>query len=240
MQNHRRKCACHAGACKRPFKQGDLRVHRVAGDRAHRKYFHPSCVEGGLGPFDAVVGSANLEPAQEEELRQHCDRPNHPTRAEHLTELRARRLRRRTVGPATATTTATGDSRPTEDDDLDEYAPSPDPNADSGAAAETLHNLEWWDTVDYDALGVDVRTVGQVPAELSHSLALLRGAAATAFLAAHDAGDGLARARAGKLLTFFDRALLFKPAKVRGGRNPQEQRRPVPGPYAQDPPCLAG
>ena len=61
-----------------------------------------------------------------------------------------------------------------------------DPGA---AAAETLQNLEWWDRVDYDALGVDVRTVGQIPAELSHSLALLRGAAASAFLVAHDGSN---------------------------------------------------
>ena len=34
---------------------------------------------------------------------------------------------------------------------------------------------------DDPVAGVDVRTVGQVPAELSHPLALLRGAVATAF-----------------------------------------------------------
>ena len=71
----RRTCACHAAACKEAFHKGELRVrldysgsHKHNG-RTHPKWYHPGCVEGGLGPFDTIEGRTDL-PAEAQNLLQ--------------------------------------------------------------------------------------------------------------------------------------------------------------------------
>eukprot|EP00969_Alexandrium_andersonii_P295145 13046543-Alexandrium_andersonii.AAC.1 len=51
---HRRACARQSSARRMPSVKGDLRAFRPSRSLAHRQYFCPSCVEGGLGPFDGV------------------------------------------------------------------------------------------------------------------------------------------------------------------------------------------
>ena len=78
--------------------------------------------------------------------------------------------------------------------------------------------MAWWDEVSYDDLKESVATITDVPHEVAVALAQLRGQVATALLQALERGDGQAQQRAEKLFTFFDRTVLFKPWKNRGGR----------------------
>ena len=219
---HRRACACYGPACREPFSKGDLRAFRPRRTGTHRQYFHPGCVEGGLGPIEEVEGAAALQPERLDELRPHCDQPGRPTRDEFLAAQRAKRRRTR-AAPAARAGTAQARRHEDSDDDASNGLAGQDTQGDPDAATQALLNLGWWDGVAYDDLATDVRTLGRVPGPLTHSLALLRGAVATAFLSAVEAGDAEAAERAGKLHTFFDRILLFHPNRVRGGRSAKNQ-----------------
>jgi len=197
VMGHRRACACYGPSCREPFSKGDLRAYRPRQTGTHRQYFHPGCVEGGLGPVEEVEGAAALQPELLEELRPHCDQPGRPTRDEFLAAQRAKR--RRTLAVPPARSGAARNRRP--DDGDDEAIDGQETQADPDTGAQILINLGWWDGVSYDDLSTDVRTLGRVPGPLTHSLALLRGAVATAFLSAVESGDVAAAERAGKFLT---------------------------------------
>ena len=81
----------------------------------------------------------------------------------------------------------------------------------------TLPNLEWWDSVAYDQLSSWVPTLGKVPKDIHHGLALFRGAVCREIREARSRGDAVGEARAWKLLTFGDRFLLCAPPSTRGG-----------------------
>eukprot|EP00969_Alexandrium_andersonii_P242851 10728310-Alexandrium_andersonii.AAC.1 len=66
---HRRACACQSPACRKPFVKGDLRAYRPSRALAHRLYLCPSCVEGGLGSFESVLGADALPPDAQTQLR---------------------------------------------------------------------------------------------------------------------------------------------------------------------------
>ena len=94
-------CHCHAMACKGPIRRGDVRAFSTT--LAHKLFYHPECVEGGLGPYDAVVGADALPPQQQDVVRGLCDQPGRPTRAEHVQEvLRAKRARHAEPGSVPA------------------------------------------------------------------------------------------------------------------------------------------
>ena len=86
-------------------------------------------------------------------------------------------------------------------------------------ANDTLCNMSWWDTISYDALGNWVPTLGRVPKDVHHGLALLRGAVCKEIRLARISGDNVAEDRAWKLLTFLDRVILCAPLTTRGGKS---------------------
>jgi hypothetical protein len=145
--------------------------------------------------------------------RTFCDQPGRTTRAEYVEDARqAKRLRKGehlgdvTVGPlAQAEEHYVGDDLP----------------EDNGPALSTdiLRNMGWWDSVGYDSLQDWTPTVGKVPKDLHHGLALLRGAVCKEILTASDGNEQLAEERACKLLTFLDRLVLCTPGSKRGGKN---------------------
>ena len=88
----RRSCYCHVESCKGPIRRGDLRAFSAT--LAHKLYYHPECVEGGLGPYDTVAGTGQLSDAQKDTIRGLCDRPGRPTRAQFVDDVRgAKRAR---------------------------------------------------------------------------------------------------------------------------------------------------
>lgn len=211
---HRRMCACHGAACKTGFAKGDLRVCNAEGALAHRKWYHPACIEGGLGPFDNVQGAAVLTPEEHTFLREHCDQQGRPTRSDYVEDVR--QAKRVCTSPPAPNEALERVHTPLDDSDgLTGELPEDMP---LDACSDKLNNLAWWDKVSYEALEHDVHTIGKVPANVNRSLALLRGVAGQALLTAREAGDQAAIARPGKLLTYFDRVLLFQPSRVRGMR----------------------
>ena len=211
VMKSRRGALCRAPACREALAKGDLRVCNP--DLANPLYYHPACVEGGLGPYDQVRGTEALSPEQQNAVRGHCDRPGRPTRAEYVADHgRAKRAR---TDPDTARQAAALGVPLLEEDD---GALGPEPGDPSSSMPPQPANLQWWDTVDYDALERYVPTILQVPANVSAALAQLRGRVAEQLLAAKAAGDAAAQARAEKAFTFFDRVMLFTPGKTRGGQ----------------------
>ena len=211
-----RGCHCHALTCKGPIRRGDIRAFSTT--LAHKLFYHPECVEGGLGPYDEVVGTDALAPPQQDVVRNHCDQPGRPTRAEHVQDvLRAKRARYADPGGAPADPNAPlqqpDDGHP---GDLPEELESGEgrPEFSNGA----IPNLAWWESVSYTSLAHDVPTVLRVPDEVSQALALLRGRVATTLNDALATGDMVTLHRAEKLFTFFDRVFLVRSQQTRGGR----------------------
>ena len=207
----RRGCLCRASVCRGPIEKGELRAFSPA--LANPQYFHPRCVEGGLGPYEQVQGTATLTPAQEDETRDCCDRPGRPSREQYLEDVRrAKRARADPEQQRQAAAMGVPLLHP------DDGAPGRPPEEEEETDRQQPRNLAWWDEVSYDDMKDFVATVTDVPREVAAALAQLRGQVAAAILQALERGDALAQQRAEKLFTFFDRTLLFKPSKTRGGR----------------------
>ena len=92
--------------------------------------------------------------------------------------------------------------------------------ADSPIGAE-LRNMAWWDGVGYSELKSWIPTLGRVPKDVHHGLALLRGAVCREMRETKERGDTSGEARAGKLLTYLDRLVLHAPRSRRGGKHHQ-------------------
>ena len=200
---NRQSCCCTA--CKSNIEQRSLRV-RSAGNTRNSKWYHPACVEGGLGPFSEVEGAGSLEPADQDTLRAFCDQPGGVTRAEYVSDVRhAKRLRTEGLDPG-----AEG-GHPLLDPDSGEAAELPEEWEEQRASSQELRNLAWWDGVSYDSLADSVPTVGTVPKDLLHNLGLLRGAVCAELRTAWRSQDLQALSRAEKLLTFLDRLVLHSP-----------------------------
>ena len=214
----RRSCCCSLASCREPIQRGDLRV-RSAGHKVNPRYFHASCVEGGLGPAGELGGLSALSEVDRAKALPLCDRPGVPTRAEYVQDTR--RAKRVCAAPGVAAS-AVGFGVPLvhEGEELPAALPEDaDPTGScEGGAAPPLCNLGWWDSVSYDSLRQHVRTLGKVPSCMHQPLASLRGDVAAAILAARAAGDALAERRALKLFVFFDRVFLHHPGRARGGR----------------------
>jgi len=58
----------------------------------------------------------------------------------------------------------------------DDPLPEDDVDGNGVPSEPTLKNMSWWDGVSYNSLERWVPTVGKVPADVHHGLALLRGA----------------------------------------------------------------
>ena len=95
VMSSRRGCLCRSSQCRGPIEKGELRAFSPA--LANPVYFHLRCIEGGLGPYEQVQGTAALTPAQDDETRDCCDRPGRPTRAEYVEDVR--RAKRAKVDP---------------------------------------------------------------------------------------------------------------------------------------------
>ncbi|CAK0819717.1 unnamed protein product, partial [Prorocentrum cordatum] len=147
---------------------GDLRACNPG--LANPLYYHPGCVEGGLGPYDQVQGTGALSPEQQNAARGLCDRPGQPTRAEYVADHgRAKRAR---TDPDTARQAALLGVPLLEKDD---GALGPEPEGPSSSMPPQPANLERWDSIDYAALEQDVPTILQAPTNVSAALAQLRG-----------------------------------------------------------------
>ena len=103
-------------------------------------------------------------------------------------------------------------------DDADDPLPEDDVDGNGVPSEPTLKNMSWWDGVSYNSLERWVPTVGKVPADVHHGLALLRGAVCRDMRLAREGGDVDGERRAGKLLTFLDRLILHAPRSNRGGK----------------------
>ena len=75
-----------------------------------------------------------------------------------------------------------------------------------------------WDDVTYDSLADWVPTLGKLPRDTLHDLALLRGAVCKRVREAFLQGDTGSMERAEKLLTYLDRLVLHSPRANRGGK----------------------
>ena len=207
---NRRSCYCHVESCKGPIRRGNLWAFSTA--LAHKLYYHPECVEGGLGPYDNVAGTDQLTDAQKDTVRDLCDRPGRPTREQFVEDVRsAKRARQQGTDGGGAPLQGADDGDPGELPETLEGDAGNGPQAD-------LPNLSWWDSVSYDSLAHDVPTVVKVPDETARALAALRGRVAETLLNAYGAGDATTQHRAEKLFTFFDRLMLHRNQKQRGGK----------------------
>ena len=194
---------------------------RSADNTVNPRWFHPGCVEGRLGPFDTVQGAQAMPPESQDSIRGFCDGAGRATRAQYVEDVcSAKRARANHAGDHRDS------QRPLASPDDGSPGELPEDVAEDQQGAPDLDgvsNMEWWDSISYDSLGTWVPTILSFPAEVEHGLALLRGAVAKAILEARAAGDVVGEKRACKLLTFFDRLLLFKPSRVRGGRKQHNQ-----------------
>ena len=89
----RHACSCRASNCRGNIEQRSVRV-RSAANTSTRMWYHPGCVEGGLGPYSEVQGTAALDPPHQDALRAVCDQHGKPTRAQFVADVRrAKRVR---------------------------------------------------------------------------------------------------------------------------------------------------
>ena len=163
-------------------------------------------MEGGLGPFNEVQGVGSLDPSDQDALRTFCDQPGKPTRAQFVADVRrAKRVRfggefgqassaegaRGSAGGAQVhqpgQAQAQGVPQPSPFADSEEVPDLPEDAADNSGGEP--RNLAWWDHVSYSSLQEWVPTLGRVPRDTLHELALLRGACCRAVVAAQAAGD---------------------------------------------------
>ena len=80
-----------------------MRVCNADVAKAHRQYYHPGCIEGGLGPIEEVADSDKLQPDAKEAFRQHCDIEGRRTRSEYMADIRqAKRARTDQAASTTA------------------------------------------------------------------------------------------------------------------------------------------
>ncbi len=209
----RRSCTCTAAGCRGNIEQRSVRVRSAANTR-NSQWYHPGCVEGGLGPFAEVAGASSLEPGDQDSLRAHCDQPGRPSRAEYVADIRGvKRARQEGAnpqarGPAGSLLQADAGEGPDLPEDVDEGL----------ARSAELRNMAWWDSVSYQSLEQWVPTLGRVPRDTLHELALLRGAVCSELRDAFALGDLQAQTRAEKLLTYLDRLVLHSPRSTRGGK----------------------
>ena len=185
---------------------------RSAANTRNSQWYHPRCVEGGLGPYSEVEGAGSLEPVDQDELRGFCDQPGNVSRAVYVQDMRqAKRVRTEGADPGLEA------QHPLLDRDSGDGPELPEDFGEQGAPSQELRNLAWWDGVSYTSLEDWVPTVGRVPRDTLHSLGLLRGVVCTELRAAWQSGDLQALSRAEKLLTYLDRLVLHSPRSTRGG-----------------------
>ena len=188
------------------------------------KWFHLECVTGGLGPFAEIEGLQALSADQQDLVRAHSDQAGGVTRESFVADVRQAKKARldgsQAPGPA-------GEAFVEEDiDDLlneqirDGETQDQANQADSPIGAE-LRNMAWWDDVGYSELKSWIPTLGRVPKDVHHGLALLRGAVCREMRETRERGDTAGEARAAKLLTYLDRLVLHAPRSRRGGKHHQ-------------------
>ena len=185
-----------------PIVKGALRVCRAAA--VHQRWYHPQCVEGGLGPIDAVLGIEDLTSEQRASIAGCCDdpAPDGNKRANYVVSCaRAKRMR-----------SCPEEARVRDKDAEEELPPELDPfELGDDAAAETLQNLSWWDSVSYSSLDTWIPTMGTVPPQLHHAVARLKGALCVEKMLAKEARDDTRLRRVWKVLSFIDRLLFASP-----------------------------
>ena len=209
---NRQSCACKAPGCRENIGQRSLRV-RSAANTSNPQWFHPGCVEGGLGAFSEIADATALEPGAQDELRSFCDQPGRKTRAEYVGDMRqAKRVKAGEVDPGP------GARHPLLEADSGEGPELPEDSGDGAARSEQLQNMEWWDEVSYEDLQHWVPTLGRVPGDLLHDLGSLRGAVCVELRQAWLSGQLDQLKRAEKLLSYLDRLVLHSPRSSRGGK----------------------
>jgi len=195
---------CHA-SCKEPILKGELRVRSAACNTAQR-CFHLSCVDGGLGPEQDLVGFSDLGAGKQAEARRYCDQPGCTTRADYVDQQqRHKRVRLSDL-----------EQDPGPEQPLEELLQQR--AADHGRPLEELCNMEWWDQVSYDSLGTWVPTCGKVPQNMLHAVARVKGTLAKTLNNAATAGDVVLEQRCWKAVTFLDRLLFAQTGARRGGK----------------------
>jgi hypothetical protein len=218
-----RGCSCCASNCKEHIHRGEIRVKSDADSAA--RWFHASCIEGGLGP----TGDVNLEGAFDDDARatlaEFCDTAGGGERAAFLQAARAKRPRTtENADPApmdmgaSSGSSATGAAAaaPQAGSDADPEEDPPELTADTSLPTfESLQNFAWWDSVSYDSLQQWVPTMGTAPASTHHAVARLKGAIAKCAYEAKLSGDEEARKQAWKAFSFVDR-LLYATARSKG------------------------
>ena len=104
-KRNRQPCACRAQGCGGNIDQRSVRV-RSAANTTNCQWYHPACVEGGLGPFEAIENTGSLEPRDADVLRGFCDQPGKLSRAEYVRDMRdAKRVKVEGVDPGGAVDT---------------------------------------------------------------------------------------------------------------------------------------
>ena len=178
-QPSRNSCHCHAQACREPIEYQSLRA-RSAANNSRPYWFHLGCIEGGLGACDSVQGLQSLPPESQDEVRQFCDQPGGVSRAQYVQDVQQAKR-----------TKLTADLDPAADLGRNSVDPLPEDSHsyEDRSSEPTLQNLEWWDGISYDSLSEWVPTVGKVPADLHHGLALLRGAICREMRLARESGN---------------------------------------------------
>ena len=144
---NRQACTCKALSCRSILDHRCLRVRSATSTRNYQ-WYHPACVEGGLGPFDKVEGRGSLQSEEVEQLQAFCDQPGKLSRAEYVKDIRGiKRARRENTEPQVSASareaflgTDAGESP-----DLPEDVPQGTPSAE-------LRNMAWWDSVSCSAL----------------------------------------------------------------------------------------
>ncbi|CAK0851434.1 unnamed protein product, partial [Prorocentrum cordatum] len=76
-------CTCFASSCKGPITRGDLRV-RSAANTVNPRWYHASCVKGGLGPQGDLEGFVDLQQEDQAKAQKFCDHPGGVSRAQYV------------------------------------------------------------------------------------------------------------------------------------------------------------
>jgi hypothetical protein len=164
---------------------------------------------GRLGDPTQMQGTAALNAEDTKKLAAWCAAARPPPATAGSTVTSQRTL------PINLLLASAGDVTSTQESDANDATPEAENTA---VSANGLRGLDFFDSVTYDSLGDWVPTAGLVPANLAHSIALLRGAICKDMLEARGTSDTVTEARAGKLLTFLDRLLFFQEPRTRGGK----------------------
>ena len=205
----RSACAqsCCSKACRRRLEVGQVRV-KSARDHGGRRWFHPGCIAGGLGPLEAIEGVGNLKVEERQHLQEVCDDPGAGrVRATFVAGVRA--TKRHRSGEAAG-------RDPPPEDDLEEDGANG--STEGTGSPEQVMNLGWFDDLSYGALATWVPTASVVPREAIHAVARLKGAILKAGAEAKAQGDGPGHARAWKALTFLDRLLFAQLPRRKQGK----------------------